>query len=177
MESTASGLKRSQPNFVTGGIIERFDLHPQASYPITLGQWHLIPTVAARETVYTRSRFPPAPGQPLRENLAALSRSDFEFAFAVRPPVIERDFTPTRFKRMLGSQIRHTIEPELTYRLTTGVSNFADVLRFDATDVVSNTNEAEYGVTQHLFRRPSKAADPNAPCPTADVALSPRPQC
>jgi LPS-assembly protein len=169
MDASASGLKRSQPNFVTGGIIERFDFHPQLSYPLTFAAWHMVPSVAARETVYTRSRQTPVAGQAPSESLAALNRSDFEFAFAVRPPVLTRTFEPTHLKRLLGTELRHTIEPELTYRLTTGVSNFANILRFDATDVVSNTNEAEYGVTQRLFRRIRHSG----PCQTATVAAEP----
>ncbi len=174
LESSASGLKRSQPTFVTGGIIERFDFHPQASYPIFLGRagsaWHLLPTVAARETLYTRSRAPNVVGQPPRESLAGLSRSDFEFAFSVRPPVIERTFAPPpRLQKFFGTRLRHTVEPELNYHLTTGIDQFTKVLRFDAIDVASNTNEAEYGVTQRLFRR---VAHPG-PCLTETYASAP----
>ena len=173
LDSSASGLKRSQPNFTTSGVVERFDIHPEIAYPIALGPWHLLPTVAARETVYTRSRLPPAPGRPLTEDLAPLSRSAFEFTFGVRPPVLARDFKLTRFQRVLGSELRHTVAPELTYRLTSGISNFANILRFDAIDVASNTNEAEYGVTQRLFRRPLKSRDPSKPCASAEIALAP----
>jgi LPS-assembly protein len=72
--------------------------------------------------------------------------------------------------------LRHTIEPELTYRLADGVDNFARVLRFDATDVVSNTDELEYGVTQRIFRKPraqADTADPAKPCSTEQLAQSP----
>jgi LPS-assembly protein len=41
------------------------------------------------------------------------------------------------------------------------VDNFRQLLRFDETDVVSNTNEVEYGVTQRLFMRPKSGE----PCP------------
>jgi LPS-assembly protein len=169
MEASASGLKRSQPNFVTGGIIERFDFHPQVSYPLAFGSWHMVPSIAARETVYTRSRRQPVRGQPPLEDPAALSRSDFEFAFAVRTPVLTRTFAPTHLTRLLGNELRHTIEPELTYRLTTGISNFSSILRFDATDIASNTNEAEYGITQRIFRRIRHSG----PCQTATVAAEP----
>ena len=179
LESSASGLKRSQPTFVTGGIIERFDFHPELSYPIFLGEtgrsWHLLPSAAVRETLYTRSRAANAAGQllqPPRESLNGLTRSDFEFAFSVRPPVLERTFQPPpSLQKFFGIAIRHTIEPELIYRLTTGVggNQFPKVLRFDAVDVVSNTNEAEYGVTQRLFRR---VAHPG-PCLTEVYAAEP----
>ena len=174
LESSASGLKRSQPTFVTGGIVERFDFHPQASYPIYLGRagsaWHLLPLIAARETLYTRSRAPNVAGLPPRESLDGLARSDFEFAFSVRPPVLERTFAPPpRLQKFFGVQLRHTIEPELTYRLTTGIDQFNKALRFDDIDVASNTNEAEYGITQRLFR---KVAHPG-PCLTEVYAAEP----
>lgn len=179
IESSASGLKRSQPTFTTGGIIERYDLHPQATYPISLGNpvdsWHILPTIGARETVYSRSRLPTGPGQAPMQSEAALSRSDFEFSLAIRPPVVERSFIPPpSLRRVFGTEVRHTIAPELTYRMVTGVSNFASVLRFDPIDVVSDTNEAEYGATQRLYRRPKPNTDkPGAMCSTDQVANSP----
>ena len=177
--ASASGLKRSDPNLVTGGIIERIDVHPQASYPMHLGKgagaWHLVPTLGGRETFWTRSRLNPVPGQPPKESDADLSRSDLEFSLAVRPPVIARDFTvPSRWQRIFGTELRHTVAPELTYRLVDGVNNFINILRFDPVDVVSNTDEAEYGATQRLYRKPRPSRrKPDAPCPVQQVADSP----
>jgi LPS-assembly protein len=62
--------------------------------------------------------------------------------------------------------VRHTIEPELAYRYTRGIDSFANVLRFDSTDVASDTNELQYGVTQHLFLHRTG----NRPCHTAGAA-------
>jgi LPS-assembly protein len=56
-----------------------------------------------------------------------------------------------------GYDVRHTIEPEVTYRYVAGINNFLNVLRFDDVDVASDTNELGYGVTQRLFVRPVKA--------------------
>jgi LPS-assembly protein len=182
VETSADGLKHTQPNFVTSGIVERFDLHPTLSLPFTLGTLHLEPSLGARETAYSRSRAPMAPAMPgivaaaPMESLAAISRSDFEFELAVRPPVIERTFHPEGRMAFLGSAVRHTIEPELTYRLVKGIHNFSNLLRFDDIDVASNTNELEYGVTQRLFRRVRRRV--GRPCTTdADFAsgLNPAP--
>ena len=174
LDAAASGLKRSQPGLVTGGIVERFDVHPQASYPIALAQWHFLPAIAGRETIYSRSRRLAAPGLSGGESEADLNRLDFEFSFGIRPPVIERTFAPNHLQRLLGTEFRHTIEPEITYRLVDGVDNFAHTLRFDATDVVSNTNEVEYGVTQRIYRRGSNARAANGkPCQTEEVEREP----
>jgi LPS-assembly protein len=179
LEASATGLKRSQPNFVTGGVIERYDVHPQVTYPIFLGKktdaWRILPSVAARETVYSRSRATPMPGQNPMESSSALSRSDFEFELGIRPPVIERTFkVPAKLEKVFGTEVRHTAAPEITYRLTDGVSNFSSILRFDPVDVVSNTNEVEYGITQRLYRKMKpKANTPGSPCSTDVVAYSP----
>lgn len=174
MDSSVSGLKRTQPNFETGGVIERFDLHPQASYPIALSDWHIVPSFSVRETIYSRSRQTPVPGKAPAQSDAALARSDYEFVLAIRPPTLTKTFRPAYFTRILGTELRHTIEPELTYRLTDGVASFNNILRFDSVDVVSNTNEAEYGATQRIFRRVARSSPgTKAPCGRASVANAP----
>jgi hypothetical protein len=76
----------------------------------------------------------------------------------IRPPVIERTYDSSTVEHLFGGEIKHTIEPELTYRYVTGISDFLNVLRFDDVDVASDTNELEYGVTQRLFLHPVKVA-------------------
>lgn len=178
--AAASGLKRTQPSLITSGITERFDLRPELSYPIAAGGWHLDPAIAVRETVYSRSRVPGRAGMAPVESTAALARSDVELTLPVRPPVVAADFpTPMRLRRFFGPELRHTIAPELTYRRVAGIDNFSQVLRFDATDVVSDTDEVEYGVTQRLFRRlPASALcrSDDVPVVTANPALNAGPE-
>jgi LPS-assembly protein len=72
--------------------------------------------------------------------------------------VIERTFASDKVEKLFsGYDVKHTIEPEITYRYVAGIDNFLNVLRFDDVDVASDTNELEYGVTQRLFVRPVKA--------------------
>jgi LPS-assembly protein len=76
----------------------------------------------------------------------------------LRAPVVERTFTAPELEKIFGgNDVKHTIEPEVTYRYVAGINNFLNVLRFDDVDVASDTNELEYGVTQRLFLRPVKA--------------------
>lgn len=158
LESSSAGLKRVQPDFVTGGSIERFDLHPQIALPLAAGGWHLLPSLGIRDTIYSRKRQTPyAPNAPPVEGNGGLNRSDFEAELVMRAPVLERTFDSGPIKKLFGMDVRHTIEPEVTYRYVTGIGNFLNVLRFDDKDIVSNTNELEYGVTQRLFVRPGKS--------------------
>ncbi len=160
LESSAAGLKRVEPFFVTSGVVERFDLHPQVAYPISGGGWSMRPSVGVRETVYSRSRIPTAVGQPTLESTNAVNRADFEAQVDIRPPVLERTFDSGWVRNLFGRDVKHTIEPELKYRYVTGVGNFNNLLRFDAVDVVSDTNELEYGVTQRLFLKQQVSARP-----------------
>jgi LPS-assembly protein len=163
--SSAAGLKRSQPNFVTSGVIERLDVRPELAYPFHLDGWQVRPSIAVRETFYSRSRVPDVPGTPI-ESTDPLNRADGEVQVDVRAPVLERTFDSGFLNRLLRHDVKHTIEPEVTYRYAGGIGNFAQVLRFDDVDVMSNTNEVQYGVTQHLFLKRTGAQ----PCHAANAA-------
>jgi len=184
MDSSIAGLKRSQPNFTSSGMIERLDLRPELSLPLSGGGWHTLSSIALRETFYSRSRSTPyGPNTPPHELTDPINRNSVQIKVDVRAPAIERTFdTPKPLVRFFGPQLRHTVEPDLVYRDVRGIGNFLGILRFDDIDVASNTNELEYGVTQHIFGRRFKnkpdpcaaklAALPNAPsAQTADTDL------
>jgi LPS-assembly protein len=155
VDGSVAGLKRVQPAFATSGITERFDVRPEIAYPLSFDGWHLRPSVAVRDTLYSRSRdsgteFPPV------ESAHGLNRADVEMQAELRAPVVERTFDSAMVEKLFRHDLRHTVEPTATYRYVRGVDNFLKVLRFDDVDIVSNTNELEYGVTQRLFLRPLK---------------------
>jgi LPS-assembly protein len=154
----ASGLKRTQPGLTTSGIAERMDLYPGVSLPMKLGLWHLDPALALRETLYSRSRLPAVAGVAPVESTAGLVRSAVELSVPLRLPVVAADFSTGKLAGFFGPELRHTVAAEITYRRTAGIGNFGQVLRFDSTDVDSNTNEVEYGVTQRVFRHANTAA-------------------
>ncbi|HEY6413291.1 MAG TPA: LPS assembly protein LptD [Edaphobacter sp.] len=160
LESSVAGLKRVQPNFATAGLTHRFDVHPQMVLPLSADGWHFRTSVGVRETIYSRSRKTPYLTPIPVESGSAVNRADFELEENVRAPVLERTFRSKLLDKLFGSEVKHTIAPEFTYRYVTGVDNFLNVLRFDDVDVVSNTNEMEYGVTQRLFLRPKKSSVP-----------------
>ncbi len=172
---SVAALKRSQPNFTSSGVIERLDLFPQLSLPLHGDGWNVLASIGARETFYSRSRVTPyTPGQPLVESTDPVNRADVDVNVVVRPPIIERTFqVPARFQNFFGTEIRHTVEPEITYSYVRGIDNFLSILRFDDVDLASDTNELEYGVTQHLYFRPkAKPVRPKPGCPTTPATLT-----
>ena len=158
-----SAMKRTQgtdtnSSQLNSGFTERLDVRPEISLPLSAAGFRLRSSVALRDTYYTNSRSPvPLPGIALPLTLPrSLNRTTFEADVELRTPVLERTFDGGPFTRLLGRTVKHTIEPEAHYRYVTGVDDFNHTLRFDAADVLSNTNELEYGVTQRLFLRPSR---------------------
>ncbi len=157
-QSSMDVLTRSEPLFHARNTF-RLDLYPHLAIPFSLGGWTFRPVVALRETFYSKSEKLPSPldgsTSPTLQG-DGLNRTDFEAGVDIRPPVVQRDFSATWLERLLGGDVRHTIEPDVHYQYVTGINNFNSVLRFDEIDVASNTNELEYGLTQRLFVRHKK---------------------
>ena len=119
------------------------------------GGWSIVPEAGARLTFYTGSQTPELTarngGTPTVSH-EALLRTDAEASVDVRPPALERDFTLGRSNRVL----RHVIEPELTYHFVGGIgSQERNVLTIDTTDIVTDTNEVGYSLTQRFYLRPT----------------------
>lgn len=182
MAGSVAALKRAQPNFTSSGLVERVDFRPEIALPLSGDGWHLLASVAARETFYSRSRKTPYPaGTPPIELTMPVNRGSVDMQVEVRPPVLERTFeVPAKLQRLFGAEVRHTIEPEMTYRSVRGIDNFLSVLRFDDNDLASDTDELRYGVTQRLFFKPKvNAAKAKVGCEVTEggqVALAGPPE-
>jgi LPS-assembly protein len=126
------------PNFVT-----RTEFAPKVTIPIHFGDWLGVTTSATFRTTFYNDSFN-ASGQVSGQSI---SRNTGEFAVELRPATLERYFDRPATRR----RYKHTIEPVVTYRYVTGVNNFADFIRFDSNATLTNTNEVEYGINQHLY--------------------------
>ncbi|HEX3985983.1 MAG TPA: LPS assembly protein LptD [Acidobacteriaceae bacterium] len=173
LSASVGALSRyDYPGFRTSAEVPRIDVHPRLALPLHFDGWTFRPEAGARETWYGKSQYPATLEQIPVVRSDGISRNDVEAGFELRPPALEADFASPWLKRLLGGDLRHTIEPDLTYRYVTGINNFRQILRFDETDVASNTNEVEYGLTQRLFLRHL----PAHPC-KGDEALGPDALC
>jgi LPS-assembly protein len=168
-----TSVKRLQPyttpTFRDSGFVARFDFRPELALPLHFNGWNVLASAAARETFYSKSREVPHATPPYGPNATpielddSLNRADVDIRLDIRPPVVERTFSvPPKFQWLLGSEVRHTLEPEIVYRDTKGINNFLGVLRFDDVDLASDTNELDYAFTQHLYFRPRRLPGPSA---------------
>jgi LPS-assembly protein len=169
-DASLAGLSRSEPQqgncpglipscipaFRTGNLLGRFDLHPEISLPLQFRGWSLRPSLTLHETYYTE-RLVGANGE--NPGLAVnddISRQALETAVELRPPALERVFD----REFLGQKWKHVIEPRAVYRFVTGVNNFANILKFDERDIMTDTHEVEYGFVTRLYaKRTSQKAE------------------
>jgi len=144
LDSFAGALHREDEFLVaTPNFVARTEFAPKVTVPLHFGDWLGVTTSATFRTTYY--------GDSLA-SLTTLSgesitRNTGEFAVELRPPTLERFFDRPRTRH----RYKHTIEPTVTYRYVTGVNNFADFIRFDSNSTLTDTNELEYGFTQHLY--------------------------
>ncbi|HWG22089.1 MAG TPA: LPS assembly protein LptD [Terracidiphilus sp.] len=159
--SSISHLGRSEPGFHAHND-GRIDLYPHLSLPLVAGGWSIVPQVALRATFYSGSQIPDlagAHGGAPAVSHDPLRRTYGEAMLDVRPPALERDFTLGRWNR----QVRHIIEPELTYHFAGGIgSQERNVLLVDTTDIATDTNELGFSLMQRFYVRPA-SAPPCAP--------------
>jgi len=131
----------------------------------------LIPSFAIHEVYYN---------QQLEQGTVVnryLFRNARDVSVDVVMPTIERIF---KRKTWLGDQLKHVIEPRATYRYISGLtdrslvnnlkdsgkptgvvsaSDYQRVIRFDQTDLLTDTNELELGLTQRLYAKRGDSVD------------------
>jgi LPS-assembly protein len=148
VEDLATFLADGNQNpIITPSIVQRLDFHPSATLPLSFGGWGVTMQARLRGTYYSNS-IDPVTRLVLSKDVV---RGYGEFTVDVRPPALARNF-----RRGDGTfWFRHVIEPYLTYRKISGISNFNQIIRFDEVDAVADTNEIEYGTTNRFFLRRS----------------------
>jgi LPS-assembly protein len=151
-DAAGEGLSRSEPGFSTAALVGRFDLEPSLSLPIKLDGWLLLPEYSLRNASYTQQLS--AAGQAESN---PINRRAVEGSVEVRPPALSRVFAG----EFMGRRWKHVIEPRVVYRYATGINNFASILHFDERDILTNTNEVEYGLVNRLYAKRTSGQSEN----------------
>jgi LPS-assembly protein len=130
-----AGTARRDSQINTPPLMQRFNVRPSVQIPLlrsSLLTWSH--EFAVRETLYTHSLDPDV----ARETL---SRGVFDYSTKVTGPQLEKSY----------GKWKHLIEPTIEYRYVTGVNEFQKTIVVDETDLVTNTNEIEYGITNRFI--------------------------
>jgi len=143
-QSSAGEVGRSEPGLVfPHSLSERLDVHPEVTlrFPEFLG-FHLTPSAGIDAARY---------GASLEPNRQPLDRLLGDLSIDLRPPSFEKVFS----KSLLGRRFKHVIEPDIVYRLVKAKNpaELAEVVRFDDLDILCQTHEVEYSVTNVILTR------------------------
>lgn len=142
--STFAGTVHRDDEFInTPNFVGRTEFAPKVTMPFHFGDWLGVTTSATFRSTYYGNSFNAA-GEV---SGTSIIRNTGEFEVDFRPPTLERFFERPRTRR----RYKHTIEPVVTYSYVTGVNDFAQFIRFDSNATITDTNQIEYGITQHLY--------------------------
>jgi len=145
VEASGGLVRRTQPLFQTRNVMDRVDFAPRVTTALRWRDFHLLPSFGIRETHYGERQTPA--GRVVGANLTRHAR-DFQLEFT--PPSLERVFAGPKW---LGEKVKHVIEPRFNYRYVTGVADFTEMIRFDETELLSNTNEASISLVNRLYAK------------------------
>jgi len=141
----------------TEPVMPRFELAPHITSALHLWHFDLVPSVGIDEAFY---------GQSQAQNTAVsqqvgyvayqvvggkLLTSARDFSADLIFPSLARVFNK---KTIFGDKLKHVIEPRATYRYVTGIgSDFNRVVRADETDLLTDTNELEFSLTNRIYAK------------------------
>ena len=142
LESSAALLRRNQKLYQTRQFVERLDVAPRVMTALRWKDFHLIPYFGVRGTQYGSSRA----GVAVRGD--GVLRTSADVGAELLLPSLSRVFDAPRW---LGDRLKHVIEPRAGFRYVSGIDNFHNIILFDEQDLLSNTQEIEYSLTQRLL--------------------------
>jgi len=161
-DTSAAGVGREEPGFATPTLTERVDFHPSMTLRVPeFDGFQFTPVLSVEGTRYGTSFI--GPRDPLTRLLG-------DFSFDLHPPSLERVFK----RRIRHYRLKHVIEPDIQYNLVraTNAQRIADIVRFDETDILAQTNEIEYSVKTTLYGRRDAPDDQPEPQARELVSLS-----
>ncbi len=171
----ASGglVSRQEPGFQTGWATPRIDFAPRVATAFSFKGFSLSPSITFEATHYGRSYavntttytpvdscggYPSCPPASVSNAVVSpnnLFRKDADFLLDFHLPPIERIFAPPEWLH-LGAKLKHVVEADAEYEYVTGVNQFEKIIHFDATDIISNTNQLTVSFTNRLYKKTKK---------------------
>ena len=125
--------------------VKRIQFFPRLTLPLQWKSLGLATTFGYRATHYGGHR----EGATFSEE--GLNRGTRELQLDLVLPPLSRVFTGAG--PLYGRPLKHVIEPRASFRHVSGVRDFAEILLFDQEDLLTDTTELEYSLTNRLLRR------------------------
>ncbi len=166
-DSSAGLLHRSDPTedfrnsatveetaYSTGPAMPRIDADPRIMTALHWGGITLTPSFALHETYFGQSFANDLQTSGTVETNAVtqsgIDRFAEEAGVDITFPAIERIYNRKTF---LGDKLKHVVETRATYKYVAGVTDFNRLIRFDTTELLNDTNQIEFSVTNRLYAK------------------------
>jgi LPS-assembly protein len=143
--------------YSTEQLMPRLELSPHITSALHFWHMDLVPSAGIDEAVYGQSQ---AADTLVSQQVGyvayqvaggKLVTSARDFSLDLIFPSLARIYEK---KTVFGDKLKHVIEPRATYRYVTGIgSDFDRVVRFDESDLLSDTNELELSLTNRLYAK------------------------
>jgi len=130
--------------YQTSQLSSRADFEPSLATAIHIGGFTLLPEVTQHELFYSQTLVNQVVSSKNLLRSAPEAKADLIF------PSLERVFN---HKTIFGDKLKHVIEPRVRYDYVTGISNFNNTLLFDPTDLLTNTREAQFSITNRIYAK------------------------
>ena len=143
LNSSAGFLDRTQPEFQTPRFVGRVDVYPEVTTAFHFAGFSLTASGALRETDY---------GQSIVNGVITdqgVLRNARELDVHLIPPAFERIYQSPKW--LGGDKVKHIIEPRVDYKFVDGIDDFNRIIRFDETDIMSDTDEVTLSLTNRLL--------------------------
>ncbi len=145
-----------EPRISTAFSFKGFSLDPSVTFGLTdYGNYYSTNSTAysAVESCNGYATCPPNSSTTAILANGNIFRRDADVVVDLRLPTLERVFTPPKWLHLGATKFKHVIETEATYEYVTGLDNFNKIIHFDATDILSDTNQLTLAMTNRLYRK------------------------
>ncbi len=141
--ANSSLLSRQEPGFQTNSPVAREDVDPHAMTAFRFKGFSLVPNITFHGTAWSDS----LTNTGALAN-AAIFRRAADVSVDLTLPSLERVFPAPKW---LGTKIKHVIEPRANYRYIGGIDNFKNIIRFDDTELLSDTSQVEIAIVNRFY--------------------------
>ncbi len=143
-------LSRTEPDYQTRQFVERSNLAPSVTSSLHFAGIYITPSFTLHETFYGSSFSQQGCGGDQVHGTNLLRNAE-DAGVNIVLPSLERIYDAPVLDGF--QKVKHVIEPRITYRYVGGVDNFDRIIRFDQTELLSDTNQVEFSLANRLLAK------------------------
>jgi LPS-assembly protein len=139
-----NGTSYTDLQLQTQQVSQRAHISPRAMTRFQFAGIHFVPSFTLHETWYSQQI------ENQRVETRTLLRNGREFDLDIIFPTLERVYSKKSF---FGDKLKHVIEPRVTYKYVSGLDDYSRVIRFDQTDLLTNSNQMAFSITNRIYAK------------------------